>query len=95
MSANVQVWARRSTYTISDPNTEGTLSFIDALYFTILTVSSVGFGDLAPNTVASKVFAFFYDTGQPAPQLATFPLLGPLTSPRMQADLSSSDSPSA
>lgn len=32
------------------------LSFIDALYFTIVTVSTVGYGDIHPTTVAGKLF---------------------------------------
>jgi len=31
------------------------LSFIDALYFTIVTVSTVGYGDIHPSNVASKL----------------------------------------
>ncbi|SCV69367.1 BQ2448_2387 [Microbotryum intermedium] len=36
-------------------------SYIDSLYFTIVTITSVGFGDLVPTTVAAKIFSFFYD----------------------------------
>ena len=32
------------------------LSFIDALYFTIVTISTVGYGDIHPTNVASKLF---------------------------------------
>jgi len=32
------------------------LSFMDALYLTIVTVSTVGYGDIHPTTVASKLF---------------------------------------
>ncbi|ORY73112.1 hypothetical protein BCR35DRAFT_307383 [Leucosporidium creatinivorum] len=37
------------------------LSYIDSLYFTICTVSSVGFGDILPTSTGSRVFSFFYD----------------------------------
>ncbi|KAI5476225.1 hypothetical protein MNV49_007987 [Pseudohyphozyma bogoriensis] len=37
------------------------LSYISSLYFTICTISSVGFGDILPASVASRVFSFFYD----------------------------------
>lgn len=33
------------------------LSFIDALYFTIVTITTVGYGDILPTTTASKVFS--------------------------------------
>ncbi|SGY76217.1 BQ5605_C005g03475 [Microbotryum silenes-dioicae] len=36
-------------------------SYIDSLYFTIVTITSVGFGDLIPTTVGAKIFSFFYD----------------------------------
>ncbi|MFC1962212.1 potassium channel family protein [Chloroflexota bacterium] len=33
------------------------LSFIDALYFTIVTISTVGYGDISPTNMASKIFS--------------------------------------
>jgi len=33
------------------------LSFIDALYFTIVTISTVGYGDISPTNIASKIFS--------------------------------------
>ncbi|KAM0791088.1 hypothetical protein ACM66B_004379 [Microbotryomycetes sp. NB124-2] len=38
------------------------LSYIDSMYFTITTIESVGFGDITPNTLQARIFAFFYDT---------------------------------
>jgi len=35
------------------------LNFLDALYFTIVTVSSVGYGDIYPKTEESKIFSIF------------------------------------
>jgi voltage-gated potassium channel len=35
------------------------LSFIDAFYFTIVTISTVGYGDIHPTTDASKGFSIF------------------------------------
>jgi len=35
------------------------LSFIDALYFTIVTISTVGYGDISPTNTASKIFSIF------------------------------------
>jgi len=32
------------------------LSFVDALYFTIVTISTVGYGDIHPTSIASKLF---------------------------------------
>ncbi|GAA5932762.1 hypothetical protein JCM10213_006324 [Rhodosporidiobolus nylandii] len=37
------------------------IDFIDSLYFTICTITSVGFGDIVPMTVGSRVFSYFYD----------------------------------
>ncbi len=33
------------------------LSLVDAFYFTIVTISTVGYGDINPTTIASKVFS--------------------------------------
>jgi len=35
-------------------------SFIDALYFSVMTMSTVGFGDLVPTTTYSKLFTIVY-----------------------------------
>jgi hypothetical protein len=35
------------------------LSFIDAFYFTIVTVATVGYGDIYPITTAGKIFCIF------------------------------------
>ena len=35
------------------------LSFVDAFYFTIVTISTVGYGDISPTTIASKGFSIF------------------------------------
>ena len=34
------------------------LSFLDALYFTVVTISTVGYGDIHPTTAGGKVLAF-------------------------------------
>ena len=36
------------------------LRWIDSLYFSVITVSTVGFGDISPETVAGKVFTMIY-----------------------------------
>jgi voltage-gated potassium channel len=33
------------------------LSFLDALYFTIVTISTIGYGDILPTTTGAKIFA--------------------------------------
>jgi len=35
------------------------LSFVDALYFTIVTISTVGYGDIHPTNMISKIFGIF------------------------------------
>ncbi|MFC1957516.1 potassium channel family protein [Chloroflexota bacterium] len=35
------------------------MAFIDALYFTIVTISTVGYGDLHPTSTISKLFGIF------------------------------------
>lgn len=36
------------------------MSWIDSVYFTVITLTTVGYGDLAPSTAAGKVFTMFY-----------------------------------
>lgn len=38
-------------------------SWVDAIYFSVMTAATIGFGDLAPTTTASKVFTIFYAIG--------------------------------
>lgn len=33
---------------------------LDALYFTVVTLTTIGYGDLAPQTDAGKIFTIFY-----------------------------------
>ncbi|MFC1971551.1 potassium channel family protein [Chloroflexota bacterium] len=35
------------------------LSFLDALYFTFVTISTLGYGDIFPTNAASKIFCIF------------------------------------
>lgn len=36
------------------------LSWLDAFYFTVITLSTVGYGDIVPTTPAGKLFTIFY-----------------------------------
>ncbi|KAF8651587.1 hypothetical protein AX16_004703 [Volvariella volvacea WC 439] len=36
------------------------LTFLDALYFTIVTIEGIGFGDIAPNNTGARVFVCIY-----------------------------------
>jgi hypothetical protein len=35
-------------------------SWIDSLYFCVITLTTIGYGDLAPKTDAGKIFTMFY-----------------------------------
>lgn len=35
-------------------------SYLDSLYFSSITLATVGYGDLRPSTPASKIFTIFY-----------------------------------
>ena len=36
------------------------LSWIDSLYFSVITLTTVGYGDFSPATNAGKIFTIFY-----------------------------------
>jgi potassium channel subfamily K len=40
----------------------GHLSFIDALYFTVVTIETIGFGDIKPESTGSRIFICIYAT---------------------------------
>jgi hypothetical protein len=45
--------------TVFYSNIEG-WSVLDALYFSVITLATVGYGDLAPRTAAGKIFTMVY-----------------------------------
>jgi len=45
--------------TIFYHNIEG-MSYLDALYFSVMTLATVGYGDLSPQTAFGKLFSILY-----------------------------------
>ena len=45
--------------TIFYHNVEG-MTYLDALYFSVMTLATVGYGDLSPQTALGKVFTIIY-----------------------------------
>ncbi len=36
------------------------LSWLDAYYFSVITIATIGYGDITPHTSAGKIFTTFY-----------------------------------
>ena len=64
-------------------------SFLDSLYTTILTVTTIGFGDLSPSTENSRLFAIVY---LPLAVISVANAIGTLSALFSKKKMSSSDS---
>jgi voltage-gated potassium channel len=51
-------------------------SFIDSLYFSTVTMTTIGYGDLTPSTPTSKLFTIFFVLSGVAVMLYTLSTLG-------------------
>lgn len=49
---------------------------MDSLYFSVIAVTTVGFGDITPSTDASKLFTIFYVV--PSRMISSCPYGAPL-----------------
>ena len=48
------------TFYLCEMNSDDPWSFVDSLYYCVVTVSTVGYGDLTPSTALGKWIATFY-----------------------------------
>ena len=51
---------RKNGDAAGDPEGWRYLDYVDAMYLTVISISTVGFGDYAPSTTASKLFTMVY-----------------------------------
>lgn len=51
-------------------------SWVDAFYFSVVTLATVGYGDLAPKTEAAKLFTAFYILFGTTAALAALGIIG-------------------
>jgi hypothetical protein len=42
-----------------DPTTDPLKVYVDALYYCLITMSTIGYGDIVPNTVPEKLYVIF------------------------------------
>tara|TARA_Y100000310_G_scaffold342094_1_gene443750 strand:+ start:798 stop:1181 length:384 start_codon:yes stop_codon:yes gene_type:complete len=61
------------TYTYSE--LEG-WSALDSTYFTIITITTIGYGDLTPTTQGAKLFTIFFSLAGVALMLYTLTIIG-------------------